>query len=363
MPIILDAHQDLAWNISVFKRDYTRSVQETRRLEKNLPVLTHNESSLVGYPEYQLGQVAIIFSTLFVPPVKSQVGEWDKPVYQNDDEAHHLYRNQIDIYRRLVEEHPDKFEIIRNAPGLDLHLSKWQNVDENHPLPTGMVLLMEGAEGIRSPEELEEWWELGLRIIGPAWAGTRYSGGTDEPGPLTNDGRELLSAMADYNFTLDLSHMDEVAVLEALEFYEGGIIASHSNALALLPKFANNRLLSDRVIQGIIERDGVIGIALFNAFLKAGWRKSDGRKHITLAHVIAQIDYICQLAGDALHVGIGSDFDGGFGLESVPSDIDTIADLQKIAPLLAERGYTKSDIAAVLGENFINHLKRNLPSS
>ena len=361
MPIIVDAHQDLAWNMNVFQRDYTRSVQETRQLESGLPVISQNGNTLLGWDEYQRGQVAIIFATLFVPPARMQMGAWDKPVYHNFEEAHQLYRNQIDSYRRLVEEHPDKFEIIRSASDLDSHLSKWQNSEEKVSRPTGLVLLMEGAEGIRSPEELEEWWDLGLRIIGPAWAGTRYCGGTNEPGPLTNEGRELLSAMADYNFTLDLSHMDEEAALEALDFYEGAMIASHSNAVALLPNFGNNRLLSDRVIQGIVERDGVIGIVLFNAFLQKGWRKSDGREQVTLARVIAQIDHICQLAGDANHVGIGSDFDGGFGLESVPSGIDNIADLQKIVPLLAERGYTESDIAAILGENFINHLKKNLP--
>ncbi|MCP4140279.1 MAG: peptidase M19 [Chloroflexi bacterium] len=367
MPIIVDAHEDLAHNIQSFGRDYTRSVAETRRLEKNAPTVNHTGETLFGYPEYQQGKIALIFATLFAPPRRYQSDDLAKYSYKNTDEAHRLYRDQIDIYRRLIDEHPDKFDIIRNTPDLNLLLSKWQHTEEKQPPPTapptGMVLLMEGAEGIRSPEELGEWWELGLRIIGPAWVGTRYSGGWHEPGPLTNAGRELLSGMAEYNFTLDLSHMDEKAALEALDIYEGGIIASHSNAAALLPNSGTNRHLSDRMIRGIIERDGVIGVVLFNAFLKVGWKKTDGRAHITLENLVAHIDHICQLAGDAKHVGIGSDFDGGFGLDSVPSGIDTVADLQKIAPLLEERGYTESDIAAILGENFINYLKKNLPNS
>ncbi|MBT3314385.1 MAG: peptidase M19 [Anaerolineae bacterium] len=363
MHIIVDAHEDLAHNIQSFGRDYTRSVAETRRLENGSSTVEHTGETLFGYPEYQQGKIALIFATLFAPPRRYQHDDWAKYSYKNADEAHRLYRSQIDIYRRLVEEHPDKFEIIRNTLDLNLLLSKWQDAEEKHPHPTGMVLLMEGAEGIRSPEELEEWWGLGLRIIGPAWVGTRYCGGWHEPGPLTNEGRELLAAMADYNFTLDLSHMDEVATLEALDIYEGAIIASHSNAAALLPNSGTNRHLSDRVIRGIIERDGVVGTVLFNAFLQVGWKKTDGREHITLEHLVAHIDHICQLAGDAYHVGIGSDFDGGFGLESVPNGINTVADLQKIAPLLSERGYTENNIAAILGENFINHLKKNLPSS
>jgi len=67
------------------------------------------------------------------------------------------------------------------------------------------------------------------------------------------------------------------------------------------------------------------------------------------------------MAGDARHVGLGSDFDGGFGLQHAPQGIDTIADLQKLIPRLQEKGYTEKDIAAVLGENWIAYLERSLP--
>ena len=362
MHLIVDAHEDLAHNILSFGRDYRRSVTETRRLEHGSAVIAQNGNTLLGWPEFQQGKIALVFSTLFASPKRFQTGAWEKIIYNNPDEAHKLYRTQLDIYRRLVDEHPDKFNLIRTTQDLKLHLSKWQDSDKECQRPVGLVILMEGAEGIRSPEELEEWWELGLRVIGPAWVGTRFCGGWREPGPLTGEGRELLAAMADSNFTLDLSHMDEEAALEALNIYEGPLIASHSNVAALLPNSGSNRHLSDQTIRAIIERDGVIGVVLFNGYLQVGWKKTDGREPIRLEHVVAHIDHICQIAGDAHHVGIGSDFDGGFGLDSVPLGIDTVADLQKLSPLLAERGYTESDIAAILGENFINHLKKNLPS-
>jgi membrane dipeptidase len=73
------------------------------------------------------------------------------------------------------------------------------------------------------------------------------------------------------------------------------------------------------------------------------------------------MDYICQMAGDANHVGIGSDFDGGFGLPSVPIEVDTIAELRKIIPILIQKGYTEADIAAILGKNWLVHLQNNLP--
>jgi membrane dipeptidase len=73
------------------------------------------------------------------------------------------------------------------------------------------------------------------------------------------------------------------------------------------------------------------------------------------------MDYVCQMAGDAYHVGLGSDFDGGFGLQSVPAEIDTIADLRKIIPLLVQKGYTEVDISAILGGNWLTHLQNTLP--
>jgi membrane dipeptidase len=167
--------------------------------------------------------------------------------------------------------------------------------------------------------------------------------------------------MAEFGFALDLSHMDEKAVLQALDVYPGAIIASHSNAVALLKGYENNRLLSDRVIRGLLERDGVIGVVLANGFLHAEWGDNGDRQSVTLQHVVAQIDYICQLAGNARHVSLGSDFDGGFGWQSVPFEINTIADLQKLAPLLTERGYSETDIAAILGENWLDFLRRILP--
>ena len=224
-------------------------------------------------------------------------------------------------------------------------------------------MLMEGAEGVRSPAELEEWYTGGLRLIGPAWAGTRFCGGTREPGPLTAEGHALLEGMAQFGFILDLSHMDEKAALQALDVYPGNIVATHANALALLKGSDSNRHLSDRVLQGLLERDGISGVVAYNGFLRADWKRGDRRDLVGLRQVAAQIDYICQMAGDARHVGLGSDFDGGFGWQSVPAEINTIADLQKLAPLLEEMGYTQADIAAILGENWIARLRATLPGS
>jgi membrane dipeptidase len=242
-------------------------------------------------------------------------------------------------------------------------LSAWNNPNEEaagHKV--GLIPLMEGADCIRRVVEVEEWWERGVRIIGPAWMATKFCGGTREPGPLTKEGHELLEAMAHLGFTLDLSHMAWEAAREALDEYEGPIIASHSNAIRKVKNGSLNRFLTDEIIEGIIERNGVIGVVPFNRFLIQGWKNSDPREDCPLEMVAEQIDYICQKAGNPYHVGFGTDFDGGFGLQHVPPEIDTIADLHKLAPMLENRGYNDRDIDAIFSANWITHLKKNLPA-
>jgi membrane dipeptidase len=359
-PVIIDAHEDLAWNILTFERDYTLSAAETRKKEQDTVAPQVNGDTLLGWPDYQHGKVAIVFSTLFAAPARRKLGEWDAQCYDSDEQAHIRYWAQLDAYDRLMDEPPNMFQKVEKQADLAAICSHWQRTDtEEHPV--GLVILMEGAEGVRQPAELEDWYLRGVRIIGPAWAGTRFCGGTREPGGLTKEGYALLERMAEYKLTLDLSHMDEKAALQALEAYSGAIIASHANALALLKESGSNRHLSDRVIQGLIERDGVIGIVPSNSFLRPGWKDAGGRGSVNLEAYVAHIDYICQLAGDARHVGIGSDFDGGFGLQSVPIEIDTISDLRKIVPILNQKGYTEQDISAILSSNWLFHLQNSLP--
>lgn len=362
MNLLVDSHEDLAYNMVCFGRDYTRSAAETRAQEYTGDIPLHNGNTLLGWPDYQRGQVAVVFGTLFAAPKRKQIGDWDTQVYVDFEQAHALYSTQLDAYHRLTDGYPDLFRLIHSQGDLKAVIEPWK-VNALAQNPVGIVTLMEGAEGVRYPSELEMWWERGVRIIGPAWAGTRFCGGTHEPGPLTPDGYALLGAMDSLGFGLDISHMDVKAALQSLDAYSGMVIASHANASALLKGLDSNRHLPDPVIQGLIQRDGVIGVIPYNKFLSPGWNRGDRRELVTLQQMTAHIDYICQMAGDARHVGIGTDFDGGFGVECVPAEVDTIADMQKLARLLAEKGYAEGDIAAIFGKNWLDKLSQILPEA
>jgi membrane dipeptidase len=222
----------------------------------------------------------------------------------------------------------------------------------------GFVILMEGADPIVTPEQTQEWFEAGVRIVGPAWSQTRYSGGTRAPGPLTDLGRALMPQLEHAGMILDASHMAEQSFWDALELYHGTVIASHSNCRAYVN---TDRQLNDEMIRAIAQRNGVIGMVMYNRFLKEDWDKSARKEAVTLAEVARHAWRICDLTGDVNHVGIGTDFDGGFGVDSVPAEIDTVADLQKLGNALADARFSDDDIANILGLNWVRLLRQALP--
>lgn len=352
--IVVDAHQDIAYNTLMFGRDYRHSALHKRRLEAGSPVPSRNGNATVGLGDALLGRVALTFATLFVAPRTKHTHAWDTLSYSDPQEAYTLALRQMDYYERLADEH-DRIDLVRTLAELDALLATWGEDTDIRDHRIGLVMLMENADPIIEPKQFEEWYERGVRIVGPAWRGTRYCGGTGEPGPLTDLGHELLEVLAHFNILLDLSHMAEESYLQAVDRYPGPIIASHSNPRRFRQ---SDRHLSDDMIRRLAERDGVMGVVLFNAFLSDTW---DRRERLPFSIVPDVIDYICQLTGSAAHVGLGSDFDGGFGVESVPQGIDTLTDLLTIGDALRARGYSNDDIAAILGGNMLRKLREALP--
>ncbi|MEJ2010965.1 MAG: membrane dipeptidase [Anaerolineales bacterium] len=362
--IVVDAHEDLAWNALTFGRDYMRSVVETRAHERGTPIPERNKGqAMIGHPEWVEGRVGVVFATLFASPLEKQEGDWDTQVYRDIETANACYRSDLDYYRRLFSDHPDLVCPIRSQRDLKRVRDAWES-DFEQPPPVGLILLMEGADGVREPGELGWWYDAGLRILGPAWTRTRYAGGTESPGPLTDLGRELLRTMSEYNLVLDLSHLSPEGAFEALERYDGPIIASHISPLELVPNAVKpERHFSSEMIRLCAEREVVMGMVLANDFLRDGWTYGQDRGAVTLQDVAHAIDGICQMLGEARWVGIGSDLDGGFGLESVPAGLDSIADLRLIGEALEEEGYSAAETQAVLGGNWLRVLSQSLPES
>jgi membrane dipeptidase len=159
--------------------------------------------------------------------------------------------------------------------------------------------------------------------------------------------------MEEIGMILDVTHLADRSFAEALDLFGGPVLASHHNCRALVP---DQRQLSDQQIKRLVDRGAVIGAALDCWMLTPGWVRGQTmpeQANVRLESVVDHIDHVCQLAGNARHAAIGSDLDGGFGKEQSPRDLDTIADLQRLRPLLANRGYPAEDIEGIMYKNWV----------
>ncbi len=346
--IIVDGHMDLAYNAVVLGRDLLLPVAEIRAREQVTPPPGKGAGTcMASLPTLLEGRVAVVGASLFVAPAW-RTWSHEPQVYHNFDEAHAQASAQLDYYHQLAERALAR--VLRTAADLEAVLQAWR---EGHPT-LGLFVVMEGADPIRTPEELDAWVARGLRGITLAWAsGSHYAGGNAYPGPLTDEGKRLLLRMSGYNLMLDVSHLWMTNVYEALDLYPGPVVATHANPRAFVPD--SPRLISDDVIRRLAERDGVVGIVPYNTMLEPAWREPMPR--VSLERVVQAIDHVCQVVGSARHVGLGSDMDGGFGREAVPEGLDSAADLPKLADRLTARGYAPADVEAILSGNWLRVMR------
>jgi len=367
--LIIDAHLDLAWNALQWTRDLTLSVSTIRTLEAATPG-KGRALGTVALPQLRQGRVALCFATLLARSTGHVVPHLD---YPSAAQAYGTAHGQLAYYRAL--ERAGHVRIVGDLPALEQHLAEWQAWDAAAASPAaildsiasgdaagggspppGLVISMEGADPILEPGQLAAWWAAGLRLMGLTHYGPgRYAGGTGTELGLGPAGPALLAEMQRLGIALDLTHCSDQAFWQALHAFGGPVLASHNNCRALV---SHQRQFDDAQLRAIIERDGVIGVALDAWMLQPGWvAGAQTNAAVGLATVVDHIDHICSLAGNSRHVAIGSDLDGGFGREQSPHDLDTVADLQKLRPLLAERGYSESDIAAIMHGNWLRLLR------
>jgi membrane dipeptidase len=349
--LLFDAHLDLSMNALQWNRDLTRPLEEIRRREAHLTDYVDRGRGVCSLPEMRRGNIGLCVATL----IARYVAEGNPlPGWNSPEIAWSVTQGQLAWYRAMEE--AGELVQITDRQRLNRHVELWRN-DPPADSPIGYVLSLEGADSILTPHHLQRAYAQGLRVIGPAHYGPgRYAPGTGQDGGLEPQCRELLAEMRRLNMILDVTHLTDEGFWEALDIFDGPVWASHSNVRALVP---HQRQLADDQIKSLIERGAVIGAAFDAWMMVPNWIRGKTKPEdsgLRISWIAKHIDRICQIAGNAKHCGIGSDLDGGYGTEQTPTDLTSIADLQKLVDILDGRGYSRQDIESIMHGNWIRFL-------
>jgi membrane dipeptidase len=352
---IIDAHLDLAMNAMEWNRDLKLPVASIRDREKGMKDKPDRERNTVSLPALREGKTGLVVATQiarFVSPGSTLPG-WNSP-----EQAWAQTQAQLAWYHAMIGE--GEMVQVTGIKSLEEHIKIWEdNAKPDEQKPVGFILSLEGADSLVNLSYLEKAYAYGLRALGPAHYGPgRYAGGTGTENGFSEKGKSLLKEMDSLHMILDVTHLTDLGFSEAMKLYKGPVWASHHNCRSLVN---NQRQLTDEQIRMLIERGAVIGGVLDAWMLTDSWIRGVSipkARGTDLNSLIDQYDHICQIAGNSLHIAIGSDLDGAFGTEQSPYDMDTIADLQKLPELLKLRGYSDTDISNVLHGNWLNFLKK-----
>lgn len=350
----IDAHLDLSMNAMEWNRDLRQPVAAIREREQGLSDKPGRAMGTVALPELRKGNIGLVVATQiarYVAPGNPLPG-WFSP-----EQAWAQTQAQLAWYKAM--EATGEMVMIHDLATLEQHLATWMKAGPTNARPVGYILSLEGADSLINLDYLHIAHAAGLRAIGPAHYGPgRYANGTDATGRLNDNGIALLKEMEKLNMILDATHLCDDAFWDAMDIYTGPVWASHNNCRQLV---FHNRQLSNAMIKALVEKDAVIGGALDAWMMVPGWERgksSPRQMECNLEKIIDHLDHICQLAGNTLHVGLGTDLDGGFGAEQSPYDLETITDLQQLPTMLAHRGYTAVDIENIMHGNWLRFLRK-----
>lgn len=354
-PLIIDAHLDLAMNAIEWNRDLTRPLAEIRLQEMHMKDKADRGRGTVCLPELRKGRVGLVIATQLsrCTSFGMSLSGWNSP-----QQAWAMTQAQLAWYREM--EALGEMVQITTSSGLDAHLALWNDdsiADDTKPI--GYLLSLEGADSLVNISYLERAYEYGLRALGLSHFGPgRYAPGTKMEGPISQAGFELMKEMDALNMVLDVTHLTDEGFDQALNAFKGTIWASHHNVRKIAP---TQRQLTDDNIKALIERDAVIGgmldcWAMDTRFIDA--LSDPWQLNIRMENLVDHWDHICQLAGNSLHIAIGSDLDGNFGTEQSPWDLNSIADLQKYQRILTKRGYSDNDIQNIFHHNWLRLFRK-----
>ena len=351
---IIDAHLDLAMNAMEWNRDLRKPVYEIRDREKGMMDKPDRSRNTVSLPALRNAKAGLVVATQIARYVRkgSLLPGWNSP-----EQAWAQTQAQIAWYKTMMD--AGEMCQITDAESLERQISIWVDASvSDDKKPIGFILSLEGADSLVSINYLERAFAYGLRALGPAHYGEgRYAGGTGTEEGFSEAGKSLLKEMDSLHMILDITHLTDQGFKEALDIYKGPVWASHHNCRSLVK---NQRQLTDDQIRILIDRGAVIGGVLDAWMLTEGWIRGVSLPKVmgaSLNRLIDHYDHICQIAGNANHIAIGSDLDGAFGTEQTPFDLDTIADLQKLPSMLGKRGYSENDIKNILHGNWLRFLR------
>lgn len=289
---------------------------------------------------------------------------------------------QIAAVRALAENHPETWELATSAKDI-------RRIAEKGKLAALMGL--EGGYAIDEKiENVERYYNMGVRYMSGAWSvSTSWAGSSgDEAGRtrgLSDFGKQVIREMNRLGMMIDVSHLSDKAFWDIINTSTKPVIASHSNARAIVNVPRN---LDDEMIRALANKGGVVCVLFYPEFLEPGWsvkkksvdaeiaplvkkasdaepgnaaRKKMARDRVrveeyarrlppvSVARIVDHIDHIVKLVGID-HVGVGSDFDG---IQAVPRDLSSVAELPNLTIELLKRGYSEEDIDKILGGNIL----------
>jgi len=289
---------------------------------------------------------------------------------------------QIEAVRALAAKHPETWELATTA------------ADVRRIASSGKIAALMGMEGGYAIDEkienVDRYYQMGVRYLSGAWSvSTSWAGSSgDEAGKtrgLNDFGKQVIREMNRLGMMVDVSHLSDKAFWDIVNTSTQPVIATHSGCRAITNVPRN---LTDEMIVALAKTGGVVNVIFYPEHIEPGYaakkkkldaeiasmvqRASDEEKGdvahkklardrvrqreylnrlppVTVARIADHIDHIVKLVGID-HVGIGSDFDG---VQVVPADLKSIADLPNLTAELLRRGYSESEIDKILGGNML----------
>ncbi len=205
-----------------------------------------------------------------------------------------------------------------------------------------VILGIEGADAIEKEEEIEYYFNKGVRCVTLTWNGVNAIGSgalSDSDEGLSHFGKKAVQRLNELGMAVDLSHLNEKGFYDAIEISKKPVIVSHSNAYSVCP---HKRNLTDAQFEALIKNNGVCGINFCRDFLK------NNREIATIDDIISHIEHFCSLGGEQ-NIGLGSDFDG---IDILPEKISSNKDMYLIPETLLKLNYTEEQVKNITFNNF-----------